>query len=88
MRSIQSLQSFPLSSVKPLEGLIRYRDFCLDAVKRDQADKTTRRQHSPIDQKPLVHAGQVGDIEYLRCGATGSLFMAELPTPAKWSALL
>lgn len=89
MRSIQTLQSFPLSSVKPLGGLLRYRDFCLEATGRAlEGAALLRRDRSPVDQKPMLPAGRVGRFEYLRCAASGSLFMAELPDPKAWATLL
>lgn len=88
MRSVQTQTRFPLSSVKPLDGLERYRAQCLAATRKALSGPTRRRNRSPISQAPLETAGHVGDLEYLRCPQTGSLFMAELPEPARWAELL
>lgn len=89
MRSIQTQFTFPLSSVKPLEGLMGYRAFCLEATRRALADGAPhRRERSPVTGAPLETAGTVGGMEYLRCPDTGSVLLAELPPPERWARLL
>lgn len=88
MQSIQTSQMFPLSSVKPLEGLLRYRDFCLDATRKVLSRGSKRRTQSPIDKKPLEPWGKIGGLDYLRCVTTGSLFLAELDSQKNWGELL
>ena len=88
MRSIQTTNTFPLSSVKPLEELVPYRESCLEATVRACRGKTHRRERSPVTGAALESAGKVGPVEYSRCPQTGSLFLSVLPEPAAWSALL
>lgn len=88
MQSIQTSHLFSLSSVKPLEGLLRYRDYCLQATKKAFATGTKRRGFSPIDGSPLELCGEIEGLEYVRCSKTGSLFLADLPAADVWSQLL
>lgn len=89
MRSIQTSVTFPLSSVKPLEGLLRYRGYCLDATRQALQGSTSRRTRSPVGDAPLEPFGEVGGLRYVRCPETGSLFLAELPSEsASWAKLL
>lgn len=88
MRSIQTGQTFPLSSVKPLEGLAGYREFCLSAT-RDRLKRSRRpRRISPVTGKELEPAGDLGGLPYALCAETGSLFLAEVSEPKEWEALL
>ena len=88
MRSVQTQQTMPLSAVKPLEGLCRYRDYCLAATRRAFRAGATRRDRSPATGGPLEPAGDVEGLPYARCPQTGSLFLAELPEPSVWASLL
>lgn len=88
MRSIATGQTFPLSSVKPLDGLLKYRAYCLDATRRAIAGARSRRMRSPVGEGGLDAFGAVAGFEYLRCRETGSLFLAELPPAPEWARLL
>lgn len=88
MRSIQTGVSVPLSSVKPLDGLLRYRAYCLELMRRIEGGPRRRWQRSPVGDTPLEPYGDVGGFPYLRCPETGSLFLAEVPDAASWSKLL
>ena len=88
MRSIQTQQTFSLSSVKPLEGLLGYRAHCLEATRQALRVGARRRECSPVTGSRLQPYGQVEGIAYLRCPDSGSLFVAELPEPAMWARLL
>jgi hypothetical protein len=88
MWSIATSQTFPLSSVKPLDGLLKYRAYCLDATRRAVAGARRRRERSPGSEAPLQSVGDVEGLEYLRCAETGSLFLGELPPAADWRRLL
>ena len=88
MRSIQTQTTFPLSSVKPLEKLAPYREHCLQATQQACRGKGRRRQRSPVTGGGMEAAGKVGELEYSRCPQTGSLFLADLPEPREWAALL
>lgn len=88
MRSIQTSHTFPLSSVKPLEGLMRYRHYCLEETRRVLETSSHAREFSPISRVRLEPFGQVDGFEYLRCPETGSLFLGHLPDPAAWASLL
>jgi hypothetical protein len=79
---------FPLSSVKPLDGLRAYRRFCIDRTKQALAQGSHRRDLSPITGKPLTRAGDVEDLVYGRCEDTGSLFLADLPNESAWKSVL
>ena len=88
MQSIQTGHPFVLSSVKPLEGLLRYRDYCLEATRKVLSRGSSRRVQSPINNEALEPWGQIGGLDYLQCPKTGSLFLAELPSAPLWGALL
>ena len=88
MWSIETDQTFPLSSVKPFDGLLPYRACCLSETRAACRAGTRRRTASPVSSSPLLPAGKVEGFEYLRCPDSGSLFLAELPPPDAWSALL
>ena len=88
MRSIQTQQTVPLSSVKPLEGLVGYRAHCLEATRQALRGGARRRERSPVTGSRLQPYGLVDEIAYGRCPDSGSLFMAELPEPAVWARLL
>lgn len=88
MRSILTSYTFPLSSVKPLSGVITYRAFCLSKTREAQGGAPRRPERSPVGAAPLERAGDVDGLEYLRCPDSGSLFLAALPAPARWARLL
>ncbi len=88
MRTVQTETRFPLSSVKPLEALTRYRAHCLSETQKALGAGSSRRSASPITGAPLQPFGKVGSFEYLICPDTGSLFMAELPPSETWAKLL
>lgn len=78
---IQTSHTFPLSKVKPLEGLLRYRTYCLEETKKALRTERRRRKTSPIDATTLLEPwGEIEGLEYLRCPKTGSLFLADLPS--------
>ena len=86
--SIETDQTFPLSSVKPFDGLLPYRARCLSETRAACGAGTRRRAASPVTGAPLLPAGEVEGCAYLRCPDTGSLFLAELPPAAAWASLL
>jgi len=88
MRTIQTSARFPLSSVKPLEGLLQYRAYCLKMTRQALRGPTSRRQRSPVGGAPLEPFGEVGGLRYMRCPESGSLFLEELPDAASWAKLL
>lgn len=88
MQSIQTSHAFPLSSVKPLEELLHYREYCLDATRKALLKNSRRRECSPIGEGPLKSFGNIGGLEYVRCEKTGSFFLAHLPTAEVWARLL
>lgn len=88
MRSIATGQTFPLASVKPLDGLLKYRAYCLDATRRSLAGPRRRRERSPVGETGLDRFGEVEGFEYLQCPETGSLFLAEVAPPPAWARLL
>lgn len=88
MRSIQTRQEFPLDSVKPLEGLAGYREFCLSATRNRLRRSSRPRRVSPVTGKELVPAGEVEGLPYALCEETGSLFLAHLSEPLEWEELL
>ncbi len=88
MRSIETDSTFPLSEVKPLDGITPYRAFCLEATRKALSGTRTRRQKSMITGATLVSAGQSEGLEYLRCPDTGSLFLADIAPAGVWESLL
>lgn len=87
MRSMQTRQTFPLASVKPLDQLSDYREFCLSAT-RKKLGRARPRRISPVTGNKLEPAGAVEGLPYARCVDTGSLFLAEISEPSEWEALL
>lgn len=88
MWSIETGQTFPLSSVKPFEGLMPYRQRCLLETRKACHGGTSRRERSPVSGARLQPLGSVEEFEYLCCPDSGSLFLADLPPPAEWARLL
>ena len=94
MRTIQTHDRFPLSSVKPLEGLLGYREYCLKATRAALQGQSRRREISPVNGdrlEPVNRLEPAGDLEglpYGRCPASGSLFLTLLPSSEAWSKLL
>lgn len=88
MRSIQTSYTFSLSSVKPLDGLLSYRAYCLEATRRALGGKVHRRERSPVDGMPLEPFGTMEGFSYARCPQSGSLFLSDLPDAATWASLL
>ena len=89
MQSIQTGHLFSLSKVKPLEGLLRYRAYCLEEMKKSLSKGKRRRKISPIDETVLLEPwGQIDGLDYLRCPKTGSLFLADLPSGESLKELL
>ncbi len=88
MRSIQTGQTFPLSSVKPLERISSLRELCLSATRRLLEKAGRARAVSPITGKGLQPLGEVEGLPYGLCAETGSLFLMRLSGPKEWEALL
>ncbi len=66
MRTVQTQTRFPLSSVKPLEGLLGYRQYCLEATREALSKQARQREQSPISGRPLVPAGEIEGLSYGR----------------------
>lgn len=88
MRSIQTQQTFSLSSVKPLERLLKYRAYCLAATREAMRHESRRLERSPVGGGAMQLYGTVEGFVYLRCPDSGSLFLADRPDPAIWARLL
>lgn len=88
MQSIQIGQNFDLAKVKPLEGLLQYREYCIQSTKRALAGGSWARKASPISNEPLEPWATIEGLEYGRCPQTGSLFLTSLPFAADWAQLL
>ncbi len=89
MRSSQTQQTFSLSSVKPVEGLLRYREYCLAAThEASRLGARRRRTHSPVSDALLAPYGEIEGFAYARCPESGSLFLDHVPEPAVWARLL
>jgi hypothetical protein len=86
MRSIQTSFAFPLSSVKPLDGLRVYRDFCLSQTKK--AIKPGLREQCPACDGVLQPAGSVDGLEYARCSGCASLLLHSSVDSEKWPDVL
>ncbi len=88
MRSIQTGMSLPLASVKPLDGLMRYRAYCLEQTRFALRDGIRQRERSPVTGGPLVPFGEIEGLSYVRCPESGSLFLASVADPQTWRELL
>ncbi len=87
MRWINTNTAVPLSAVKPLDGLISYRERCIEEARRALAGAPSRSR-SPAAASVVASAGDVDGILYARCAETGSLCLAQQPDPAGWTQLL
>ena len=88
MRSIQTQQTFSLSSVKPLERLLHYRDYCLSATREAIRHGGRRLERSPVTGSVLQPYGTIEGLAYFRCPDSGSVFLADRPDPSAWGRLL
>ena len=88
MRSIETAQSFPLSSVKPLDKIAPLRDLCLKATRRLLERSGRSRAVSPVTGKALQPLGEVEGLPYGLCAETGSLFLTKVSGPDEWKGLL
>lgn len=88
MRSIQTQQTFSLSEVKPLDGLLHYRAFCLAAMRNILGSGARRLEQAPGQGARLEPCGDVEGLAYVRDPEHGSLFLADRPEPAAWARLL
>lgn len=88
MRSVQTMTTFPLEAVKPLERLAAYRARCLEATRAALAQAGPRPVRSPLDGGPLAPWASVEGLPYVRDPATDSWFLAARPSAARWAALL
>lgn len=88
MISTETNIAFPLSSVKPLDKLRAYRQFCIDTTKKALSAGAHSRDRSPVSGLPLVAAGNVDRLEYGRCPQSGSLFLTSMPEASAWGSVL
>ena len=88
MRTVQTSHPVPLASVKPLEGLRPYRDFCLAATREALQGETQPFTRSPVTGASLEPYGEIEGVPYARCPVSGSVFLARRPEPAAWAHLL
>ena len=79
---------FPLSEVKPLDGIMKYRDFCVAATKKALLKGSTIRTQSSVGDRPLIDWGTVDGLTYSQCPDTGSLFLKEVGSRESWQNLL
>jgi hypothetical protein len=88
MRSIATSQVVPLASVKPLDGLLRYRAYCLEATRRALQGERRRRERSPLGDGGVEPLGAVEGLAYVRCRETGSLLLETVAPAREWTRLL
>lgn len=88
MWSIEIDQTFSLSSVKPFDELLSYRQRCVSDTRRAGQGRIRRREISPVSGGTLEPFGAVEGCVYLRCPESGSLFLRDLPGPEDWARLL
>ena len=88
MRSIQRGYTKPLAEVKPLEPLLSYRAYCVEATRQAREQGAVWRDRSPVSGAPLQPAGTVEGLRYGRCPEGGGVFLQDLATEASWAALL
>lgn len=88
MRSIQTSFAFPLSSVKPLEGLIGYREYCVGATRIALLGTIQQRQRCTACTSEVVSHGEIEGLEYVRCPACESIFLCQIASPSEWERLL
>lgn len=88
MRSIQTSVEVALSAVKPLEGLLSYRAYCLAQTRQALREAPRRRDRSPVGGAALERFGEVDGLAYGRCPESGGVFLMEVANPTRWAELL
>jgi len=88
MRSIQTSVEVALSAVKPLEGLLSYRAYCLAQTRRARQEAARRRDRSPVSGTALEPVGEVEGLVYGRDPEGGGLFLMDVADPSPWARLL
>lgn len=88
MRSIETSQTFPLASVKPLDALLNYRAYCLAQTREVSTGLLHHRTQCPEEGMTLVPCGMVDGFAYARCPQSGSLFLVDVPHSTAWARLL
>lgn len=88
MRSIQTDFVFPLSSVKPLDELLSYREYCITATRNALKKTASPRRQCSACASALEPCGDVGGLDYVRCRACESIFLKSIASPAEWARLL
>ena len=88
MQSIQTGHFFSLNAVKPLNRLLDYRKFCMEATKEVLKGDLISRTHSPVDGSLMQPWHKIGPFEYRCCTGSGSLFLTQMPRSQPWEVLL
>ncbi len=85
--TVQTSFAFPLSSVKPLDGLQSYRAYCISST-RTMLREPLSRQECPACRSKLKPLGEVGDLGYVRCPSCASCFLHQITVSTQWARLL
>ena len=88
MRSIETSFVFPLAAVKPLEGLLAYRSYCLDATRTVLKLGAQRRDKCPACESASFRWGEIEGLEYARCVQCATSYLQDLPEVSEWGRLL
>jgi len=88
MITTETTRIIPLSSVKPLEAISQYRQFCIEMTEKQVNNSDQIRDISPVTNKKLIPWGKVGALEYLKCADTGSFFLKKVGSNQIWTQLL
>jgi hypothetical protein len=88
MRLIQTSVEVALAAVKPLEGLLSYRAYCLAQARRAIHEAPRRRDRSPVGGAILERFGEVDGLVYGRCPESGGVFLMDVADPLRWAELL
>ena len=88
MRSTQTSVTFPLSAIKPLDQLLKYRAHCVAQTREACTGPLQRREHCQADGVRIEPFGEIDGLAYARCPQDGSLWLAALPEPRRWADLL
>ena len=88
MRSIETSFAFPLAAVKPLEPLLAYRTYCIEATRDVLKSGAEARTQCPACGASSARWNEIDGLEYVRCVQCFTLYLQNLPRPSDWAGVL
>ena len=88
MRSIETSFAFPLAAVKPLEPLLAYRTYCVDATRAALNSGAEPRIQCPACGSSSARWNEIEGMEYARCVQCSTLYLQNVPRLSDWARVL